>query len=46
MCIRDRFYAVIRADEPADSPARLLYNWLTTDEGRALIAGAGYVPAA
>lgn len=41
-----QFYAVIRADEPADSPARLLYNWLTTDEGRDLIAGAGYVPAA
>lgn len=41
-----QFYAVIRADEPADSPARLLYNWLTTDESRDLIAGAGYVPAA
>lgn len=39
------FYAVIRADEPEDSPARRLYDWLTTDEGRALIAQAGYVPA-
>lgn len=40
---RQPFYAVIRADEPADSPARRLYDWLTTDEGRALIEEAGYV---
>lgn len=40
---RQPFYAVIRASEPADSPARQLYNWLTTDEGRALIEEAGYV---
>lgn len=37
------FYAVIRADAAEDSPARQLYNWLTTDEGRALIEQAGYV---
>ena len=42
---RQPFYAVIRADEPADSPARRLYDWLTTDEGRALIEEAGYVAA-
>ena len=41
---RQPFYAVIRADTPEDAPARLLYNWLATDEGRALIEQAGYVP--
>ncbi len=40
---RQPFYAVIRADEPADSPARQLFDWLQTDEGKALIEGAGYV---
>ena len=42
---RQPFYAVIRADAPADSPARLLYEWLATAEGRALVEAAGYVPA-
>ena len=37
------FYAVIRADAPAGSPQRKLYDWLTTDEGQSLITGAGYV---
>ncbi len=37
------FYAVVRADAPGDSPQRKLYDWLTTDEGQALITGAGYV---
>lgn len=32
------FYAVIRADEPAGSPARQIAEWLQTDEGKALIA--------
>lgn len=40
---RQPFYAVIRADEPEDSPARQLFDWLATDEGRALIEQAGYV---
>lgn len=40
------FYAVIRADEPADSPARRLYDFLLSDGGRALITEAGYVPVA
>lgn len=39
-----QFYAVIRADAAADSPERMLFDWLTTDEGRQLIADAGYVP--
>ena len=40
-----QFYAVIRADEPADSPARKLFDWLTTEEGKALIESCGYVAA-
>lgn len=39
------FYAAIRADAPADSPARRLYDWLCSEEGAACVAGAGYVPA-
>lgn len=39
------FYAVIRADEPEDSPARLLFNWLTGTEGARAVQDAGYVPA-
>lgn len=40
------FYAVLRADAPSDSPHRKLYDWLTTDEGQALITDAGYVAVA
>lgn len=42
----NEFYAAIRADEPEDSPARKLYDWLRTDAGRELLVDAGYVPAA
>lgn len=42
---RQPFYAVIRADAPEGSPARRLYDWLATDEGRALVDAAGYVAA-
>jgi phosphate transport system substrate-binding protein len=38
------FYAVIREDEPADSPARKLFNWLTGSEGSQAVKDAGYVP--
>ncbi|MDR1768017.1 MAG: substrate-binding domain-containing protein [Propionibacteriaceae bacterium] len=38
------FYAVILADEPADSPARQLVQYLESPAGKALIAEAGYVP--
>lgn len=37
------FYAAIREDEPADSPAHKLYDWLTGAEGDKAIADAGYV---
>ena len=43
---RQAFYAVIRADAPEDSPARQLFDWLTTAEGKALIESAGYVATA
>ena len=38
------FYAVIRKNEPANSPARALAQWLTTPEGKRCISDAGYVP--
>jgi phosphate transport system substrate-binding protein len=37
-------YAVIRADEPEDSPARKLRDWLLTGDGQRVIAESGYVP--
>jgi len=37
------FYVVIRASEPDDSPARLLRDWLLTEEGSRLLTEAGYV---
>lgn len=38
------FYVVIRADEPVDSNARKLYDWMTTIKAQKLLADAGYVP--
>lgn len=35
-------YAVIRADEPEDSSARQLVNWLLTDEGQQAVIAGGY----
>ena len=40
----NEFYAAIRDDEPEDSPARLLFDWLTSEGGQELIADTGYVP--
>jgi phosphate transport system substrate-binding protein len=39
------YYAVIRADEPEDSPARRLRDFLLTDTGQAIIEMAGYTRA-
>ena len=39
------YYAVIRGDEPEDSPARKLRDYLITPEGQNLIAMAGYCKA-
>lgn len=36
-------YVVISAEEPANSPARILYDWLLDEEGQALVAREGYV---
>ena len=37
------FYAVIHPDAAADSPERILYNWLDTDAGQDCIKKSGYV---
>lgn len=39
------FYVVIRKDEPADSPARILYQWILSENGAKALEKAGYVPA-
>lgn len=41
----NEFYAVIHPDAAADSPERILYDWLDTDAGQDCIKKAGYVPA-
>lgn len=40
------YYAIIRSDEPEDSPARKLLNWTLSDEGQNAAKEAGYVPLA
>ena len=35
---------VIPADAPQDSPNRILFDWLMSDEGQKLVAAEGYVP--
>lgn len=37
------FYAAVRKDEPKDSNAYRLFEWLTSDDGQALINTLGYV---
>ncbi|MCL1834682.1 MAG: substrate-binding domain-containing protein [Oscillospiraceae bacterium] len=37
------YYAAISAKEAQDSPARVMYEWLLSSEGQALIAHEGYV---
>ena len=37
------YYVVIGAEEPEDSPARIMYNWLLSDEGQELVRREGYV---
>jgi phosphate transport system substrate-binding protein len=39
------FYAVIRAEASADSPARKVLAWLTSEQGRQAVEDAGYVAA-
>ena len=37
------YFAVIGSNEPEDSPARIMYNWLLSEEGQALVSHEGYV---
>jgi phosphate transport system substrate-binding protein len=37
------YYVVISANEPEDSPARIMYEWILSNEGQALAAHEGYV---
>ena len=37
------YYAVIGANEPENSPARVMYDWLLSDEGQSLVSHEGYV---
>ncbi len=38
------FFVVIRADEPENSPARKVMNWMLTADGTQAVTDAGYVP--
>ncbi len=38
------YFVAIRKDEPEDSPVRKLYNWILSDQGKAALKKAGYVP--
>lgn len=39
------FFAIIRADEPENSPARQMLAWIRSSDGRQTILDAGYVAA-
>lgn len=39
----NEFYAAVRADEPKNSAAYELFQWLTTKDGQALMESLGYV---
>ena len=39
------FYAVIRTDAPEDSPERLIFNWIQSADGQALVRHEGYATA-
>lgn len=38
------YFAVIAADSAADSPTRILFDWLLGAEGQAVLKSQGYVP--
>jgi phosphate transport system substrate-binding protein len=40
---RTAYYAVIRADEPQDSPVRKMLEWILSDDGQEVAEAAGYV---
>ena len=37
------FYACVRKDEPEDTEARKLFNWLAGEDGQSLVEAMGYV---
>ena len=37
-------YAVVRGNQPKESQAYQLWQWLGSEEGQALVAESGYVP--
>ena len=37
------YYCVIAHDAAADSPTRILYDWLVTEDGQRLLDAEGYV---
>ena len=39
------FYAAVRQDSAEGTPERKVYDWLSTDAGRACIVKSGYVAA-
>ncbi len=42
--LTNAFYAVVRTDEPADSNAKKLFDWMTGEAGQQLVLDLGYVP--
>ena len=40
----NEFFVSIRADEAEDAPARILRDWILSDQGTAAIKKAGYIP--
>ncbi|MBE6007778.1 MAG: phosphate ABC transporter substrate-binding protein [Lachnospiraceae bacterium] len=38
------YFVAIRAEEAEDSPARILRDWILSDEGKEAIVAAGYIP--
>jgi phosphate transport system substrate-binding protein len=38
----NNFFVAIRQDEPIDSPARRMFDWLCSEEGKKCIVDAGY----
>lgn len=41
--VKTAYYAVIRADEPSNSPVRSMIAWILSDEGQNLAEESGYV---
>lgn len=39
------YYCLIRKNEGAESPARIIFDWLVGEEGQQMVADSGYVPA-